>query len=231
MTEKNGSNSYGAKEAYQDTNIASSYDTMRFRTLRGRIGNYLDRVALTRVLAQIPRNAKATLSLLDIPCGTGRITRFLLDKGYKVSGADISDEMMQLAAQRVAGHKNFAGFSREDAAHMTFADDSFDCVLSIRFMGHIPDDVRREILSEYRRVSEYAIVEYSIQSKLARVRRILNRFTGNRLPERWSWHTFDKQELLQEIQASGFEVAYMWAKIPLLSNSYYVLLKRAEVRE
>lgn len=231
MIKKNSTDIYPAKAAYQDTIQASTYDQKRFSSLRGKVGNYLDQRALAQALAKIPRTGKDALRVLDIPCGTGRMTKFLLDKGEKVIGADISAEMMGVAREKVQNHANFEGFFQEDAAQLTFPNDSFDCVISIRFIGHIPKDVRISILKEFARVSQFAIIEYSINSRLARLRLKIEGFlkTGIKLPKRWSWHVFDRQELTEELKLAGFEIIGMWAKLPGLSDSNYVLLQRQKI--
>ena len=51
--------------------------------------------------------------------------------------------------------------------------------------------------------------------------------TGSRLPVRWPWHIFDKSELELELAQANLEIVAKWAKLPLLSDSYYVLVQRA----
>lgn len=228
MIEKNSRDSYAAKIAYQDTSQASIYDQQRFSSYRGKIANYLDQRALIRALKHIPQSRSGPFRLLDIPCGTGRMTKFLLDKGKHVTGADISMEMMEVAKKKIQSQSNFGGFFQEDAANLTFPDNSFDCILSIRFIGHIPKNVRIEILKEFARVSDYVILEVSFKSRTAELRQKVDEYlkTGSKLPKRWSWHIFDKQELKQEVEQCGWKIAKIEAKLPILSNSNYVLLQR-----
>ncbi|HRQ39346.1 MAG TPA: class I SAM-dependent methyltransferase [Chloroflexota bacterium] len=226
---KNQPNDYAAKRAYQDSEQAQSYDARRFSSWRGKIGHALDIRALKKVLVYLS-NSPQTTKLLDIPCGTGRITRFLLEEGYMVTGADMSREMMQVAENKVAQFKNFDGFYQEDAAKTSFANDSFDCIVSIRFIGHIPEPVRVQMLQEFARISPYAIIEYSIKTPTVTWRRRIDHYlkTGLRLPARWPWHISGRDELTKELNQGGLQIVNMWAKLPLFSDSYYVLVQRSQ---
>lgn len=228
MSEVPQNKNYEAKEAYQDEEFAASYDTQRFSSFRGKMGDTLDKRTLKKSLAAISRAGKSSLRILDIPCGTGRISQYLLEQGESVTGADISNEMMQVAEQKVQSYDAFNGFYQMDASDLTFEDNSFDVIVAIRFMGHIPKDVRLKILKEFGRVSQYSIIEYNLKSKSVELRRSIDKAlkSGNRLPNRWGWHIFEKEELYEEVKEAGLEVVKMWAKVPYLSGSYYVLLQR-----
>jgi hypothetical protein len=76
-------------------------------------------------------------------------------------------------------------------------------------------------------VSEYAIVEYSIKSRLAEWRQKLDGDT--RLPKRWSWHIFEDSELREELDRAGVKIVSVQTKLPYLSNSKYYLLKSVKV--
>jgi ubiquinone/menaquinone biosynthesis C-methylase UbiE len=221
-------NNYDAKHAYQEPAEAAAYDVKRFMSLRGQIGDVLDKQALSKALAELLRSQSRPLRILDIPCGTGRMTRFLLKQEHYVIGADVSKEMMEVAQTKVADFAAFGGFYQSDAASLSFQDDSFDCVVSVRFMGHIPSNVRARILTEFHRLSQHAIIEYTVKSRVAMLRRRVERYlkTGLSLPQRWPWHVFEKQELYGELRAAGFHVVGMWPKIRYLSDSWYVLVQR-----
>lgn len=228
MSENSPDDAYVAKEAYQDIGQASSYDAKRFTSFRGKIGDTLDKRTLKKALNAIPHSDISSLRILDVPCGTGRITQYLLEQGTHVTGADISEEMMQVAEKKVSAFNTFGGFYPMDASALTFEDNAFDVVVSIRFMGHIPQDVRIKILKEFARVSQYAVVEYDLQSKTVELRRNVDSLlkTGIQLPKRWGWHIFTKNELYGEVKEAGLHVVKMWAKLPYLSGSHYVLMRR-----
>ena len=86
MTEQN----YGAQNAYRRDEVAQKYDQLRFSSLRGQIGHWLDCRAVSGLLrGRLTPRAR----VLDLPCGTGRLLG-VLGKEYQVVGVDISWEMI-----------------------------------------------------------------------------------------------------------------------------------------
>ena len=217
---------YRAKTAYQNENDASNYDQKRFTSLRGRIGHYLDRRALRKALTQLSDNHVQTL--IDIPCGTSRISKDLLKIGYNLLGSDISFEMMENGKNKVNPFITFLGFTQCDASKTAFIDNSFDCLICVRFIGHIPSDYRSSIFSEFGRISRFSIIELSMESNLVKLRKKFDRIfnTGSKLPNRWSWEVFDRSGLETEFEDSGLEFIAMWPKFRFFSDSWFVLVEK-----
>jgi cyclopropane fatty-acyl-phospholipid synthase-like methyltransferase len=93
--------------------------------------------------------------LLDVGCGSGGpALRLAETKGTSVVGIDLLDEGIA-TANRLAedrGLDDRARFARVDAgARLPFDDQSFDAVISIDVMCHLPN--RPDILGEWRRVT------------------------------------------------------------------------------
>ena len=68
---------------------------------------------------------EASGSLLDVGCGTGGYTAALAERGWDVTGVDISEDMLRLARERGARTV------RADAAALPFEDASFDAAVSV----------------------------------------------------------------------------------------------------
>jgi 2-polyprenyl-3-methyl-5-hydroxy-6-metoxy-1,4-benzoquinol methylase len=73
--------------------------------------------------------------VLDLGCGSGvPIARSLADAGYRVTGIDISEVQVRRARERVPQ----ADFIQVDATAAFFDDASFDAVVSLYALIHIP---------------------------------------------------------------------------------------------
>ncbi|RDD52981.1 MAG: class I SAM-dependent methyltransferase, partial [Candidatus Korarchaeota archaeon NZ13-K] len=85
--------------------------------------------------------------VLDLGCGNGRHSRYLMLKGFYVVCADISWEMLRVASRRFPGER-----VQCDAAFLPFRDESFSTVLYIATLHHLRGEHRLRSLTEVRRV-------------------------------------------------------------------------------
>jgi SAM-dependent methyltransferase len=89
---------------------------------------------------------------LDVGCGTGSLSRAILDKAQpaSVTGIDASEGFVHHAAATVADPR--ARFLRADAQAIDLADASHDAVVSGLVLNFVPD--RRAMLREMARVAK-----------------------------------------------------------------------------
>jgi len=86
--------------------------------------------------------------VLDLGCGAGvPAARALVEHGFRVTGLDISDVQIQRARQLVPG----AVFEQADMATWTAADASFDAVVSLYALIHVPLEDQRLLFPRIRR--------------------------------------------------------------------------------
>lgn len=81
------------------------------------------------------------LRILDVGCGTGALSRLVLDAlpGCDLAGIDISKEMLDVATRRVGGR---ARLVLGDSEHLPFHDGEFDIVYCCDSFHHYPDPRR-----------------------------------------------------------------------------------------
>lgn len=103
-------------------------------------------------------------SLLDLGCGAGVVMEQLIEKGYTVTGADRSQDMLELTRKRLAR------FSPEryqlqpgSCESLPFADEQFDAVLCVGVFGYI-DDVVGALLEIRRTLRPGGILLISIRN-------------------------------------------------------------------
>jgi ubiquinone/menaquinone biosynthesis C-methylase UbiE len=98
---------------------------------------------------------RAESRLLDVGCGSGGpALRLVETTGTSAVGIDLLEEGIDTATRlaKERGLDDRAGFARVDAGvRLPFDDQSFDAVMSIDVMCHIPD--RAGVLHEWHRVT------------------------------------------------------------------------------
>ncbi len=125
------------REFYNQHEIASRYDEQRFG---GASGAWVNAREIELALALLPPSQR----LLDLACGTGRLTRELAERG-EVVGMDAAAAMLQQAQKTIR-----APFAQGDAFTLPFADASFDSVVALRLVFHFADFI--PLLEGMRRV-------------------------------------------------------------------------------
>lgn len=87
--------------------------------------------------------------VLDVGCGVGYGSHYLLMRGAtRIVGVDISEEAIQLAIANF--REDNLDFTVEDATSLPFAENSFDSVICIGMIDHVPDP--EKVILEARRV-------------------------------------------------------------------------------
>ncbi len=86
--------------------------------------------------------------VLDVGCGTGRLTKFLSKKGYKVEGIDLSKKMLEIA------QKNFpkTKFRLMDLRKLEYGNEEFDALFIGFTLYHLPKKEVPTALKEFNRV-------------------------------------------------------------------------------
>jgi ubiquinone/menaquinone biosynthesis C-methylase UbiE len=211
------------KQHYQDEDIARSYDRERFSDPVGRAFDRLEKRALRRVLRGVIREMPRP-TVLDIPCGTGRITEVLLDLGLEVVGGDISKEMMDVAREQCDRFGERVSFRQLDLDGLDLPDNRFDLVTCIRLLHHLETEDRGPILRELARVSRrYVLVNIAYSSPFYRLRRRLKRALGQGV----SRSSSTREEIRREAATAGLELAGMFPMARWASENVFLLLKKS----
>lgn len=117
--------------------IAVWFDNNRTRTLIEK--PYLDYLAQA-----LPPGA----SILDLGCGTGEpILRYLLERGFAVTGVDASAAMIDIARRRFPGTPLLIGDMRTIQL-----DRSFDAVIAWHSLFHLPPADQRTMFPLFARL-------------------------------------------------------------------------------
>ncbi len=210
---------YKAKTTYKG-DVAQDYDNKRFSNSFGRWIDWRERLSVTRAMKGIPAGS----SVLDMPCGTGRITEHLLDLGYEVSGADISQDMMKIAREKIGTHPNLKGLHRVDAEDTKLPAESFDCVTSVRLMGHLPREVKVRVVREMSRLSrKHLVIAFYVTSGLRSMKWFLK--YGKLQSRNPTWYPITERDLGRLFEECGLSVEM---RLPafLVSDAITFLLRK-----
>ncbi len=135
----------------RSSRIRSHYDrhseAERFSAARGKLEFERSKAILSRHLSP------TALSILDVGGGTGAYSFWLATLGHRVSFIDLSDEQVATVAARDAQvTARLASIAQGTALDLRFPEKSFDVVLAMGPLYHLPPSERLVALGEMRRV-------------------------------------------------------------------------------
>jgi ubiquinone/menaquinone biosynthesis C-methylase UbiE len=207
-----------ARERFDEASVAAKYPAAYGDSHRDRC----ERRALEHALDAIPRGS----SVLDLPCGTGRLTGILLERGYRVTGADSSPNMVARARSLWRESAQEVAFEVQDALKTTYPDGAFDAVVCNRLFHHFLEaSTRRAALAELKRVSRGAIVVsfFNLASIGAWSRRLRYALKGRTITDRVA---ILPSTLRLDCAATGLSLARVVLARPLLSQQSYAVVTR-----
>ncbi|MBI3208196.1 MAG: class I SAM-dependent methyltransferase [Candidatus Solibacter usitatus] len=165
-------------------------------------------------LRRLPRDAgPGSLRALEIGCGPGRLMKPLSRHFAEIHGVDVSDEMVQLARERLHGTPNAHVHTGQGSDLRQFDDESFDFVYSYAVFQHIPS---REIVESYwaeaRRVLKTGGLFWFQVNGLPADDLPVNTWSGVRYEAR-EIAAFANRNDFQMYTLEGVNTQYMWTSL------------------
>ncbi len=163
--------------------------------------------------------------ILDLPCGTGRISYFLYELGFRVTGADYSVHMIEEANKQL--HVSDISFEQQDIMSIRHPDHTFQAAVCNRLFHHYPAaETRRAALKELMRVTDGPIIvsffnSLSLSACFSKVKNFLkNKKPIDRVPI--SFYTFKK-----DIEACGLKIdGSYYCRFGISPQTYLKLVKK-----
>ena len=158
--------------------------------------------ALDDLVQRLPEGA----AVLDLGCGAGYPVAQRLAQQFAVTGVDISAEQLKLAREHVPN----ATFIKADMAELELPQGSFDAVIALYSIIHVPREEHEPLLRKIRTwlkpggifLATWPITEWEGEE------------------ENWEgwgatmwWSHFDKQTYLDMLGQSGFSIQWVEEKI------------------
>ena len=90
-------------------------------------------------------HAREGVSVLDLGCGTGKLTARMAEAGHPVTAVDFSEKMLEAAAKNAPG----AQFLKAELLEVTkkLGDARFDCIIAVYSLHHLPDQEKYALLT------------------------------------------------------------------------------------
>ena len=137
---------------WQSDRGAEHYQRERFRTSRAARRDPRIVAGILRRYAPAAPGERCTL--LDAPCGSGRLAPWLEQQGCLTTGVDVSRSMLERA--RTGSHRRLV---QADAARLPFGSGSFDHVVCCRLLHHVHEpEARLAVVRELVRVARSLVI-------------------------------------------------------------------------
>lgn len=157
---------------------------------------------------------------LDFGCGAGRLTRALGAHFEQVDGVDIASSMVELARSKNPSPDRVHFHLNEAADLSLFGDDTFDLVLSIIVLQHIPNAFKTTYLKEFVRVlrpggiAVFTVPSHADWSPVGVARRLPNRIQNIYRRRAYGYdsvmefHTLRRRKVEDVISAAGGRILH-----------------------
>jgi len=148
--------------------FAEDYDTVRMVKPKW--------LAEQKVIEEFLSRTTPSQTILDVPFGTGRFLELCQQAKLKVTGVDISQDMLDAASAKFSNLVNDVELIAARAEDMPFEDNTFDYLICNRFIKWLPSmQAMMPVAKEFRRVTAGQIL---LQVKL-KAPTILSRLRDN----------------------------------------------------
>lgn len=196
--------SFSKSHRFSQEEVAA-YERRRYRGVDQRLVDWREKKIIQRFLRLGSSGSAGRPLALDAPCGYGRFSRLILERGFELVSADFSPAMVERA--RAKGYKSSfpIGIVADMKAGLPFRESCFQLILCLRFFHHLhlPAE-RRVVLEELNRVCrDKLVISFYRLQPVHRLQRALRRLI-RRSPTRISM--LPLTVFRQEAEQAGFEV-------------------------
>lgn len=190
-------------------------------------GDYLSAYRLDKEIDSLPlaksnidrlmEHLSAGASILDLGCGPGiPFDEYLTENGLKLTGIDICRKHIDLARTNVPD----AEFIRDDISGLKFEDQSFDAIISLYTIFHIPREEHKDLLLNIHRMLKdggLALVTMGTEDE-----ENVGEFIGSEMA--WSSYTLDDN--LRLVQDCSFQILHWDEEGPIPEHHLWILARK-----
>jgi ubiquinone/menaquinone biosynthesis C-methylase UbiE len=114
----------------------------RYEKIHDEIFNEVEQTRIRSTLGQgikAVRSSEKNLKALDVGCGSGNLTRHLIDLGVYTVSADVSEEFLKLVEQRFSGTQLCEPLKINGRDLANIKDFTFDIAVAYSVLHHVTD--------------------------------------------------------------------------------------------
>ncbi len=173
-----------------------------------------------RAFGVIPRG-----QVLDAPCGGGRVTMMLAGLGYKMTAADLSDAMLEIAREKITACGLKIPVEKQDLEQLGYSDRHFDAIISFRLFHHFPNaEIRQRVVTELCRVSKnFVALSYFSPYSYTSLGRKWRAARGGRKSQK---HATSLREVKSYFEKCGFGLVRDFARLNLIHTLHLAVFRR-----
>jgi len=214
---------------FKDENYAATYDKELMigstreipfrRRLIGSIVANLEKGAVSRLLKKTIGN-----SIIDIPCGSGKLNSVLNDTGCKIVSADASVHMLKFAQENCSEKFEFLLC---DIRFIPLNDKTIDVVISNRFLHRISAENHGIVLKELYRISRrYAILYFASKTVITSMVIKLEEFFN--FGNRGEIYYLERHKIIEDLKKNNWRYIKSVRTFPLISTGYVFLVEKID---
>ncbi|PAK34631.1 class I SAM-dependent DNA methyltransferase [Bacillus safensis] len=115
----------------------------------------------------IQQYMKPNAAIIDVGCGTGEISLRLAEKGHKVTGIDLSEEMLAFAQQKAQAKKQSIQFLHQDMREVTGFEQAFQaaviCCDSLNYLKN-ENDVKKTFKNMFQLLEADGVLLFDVHT-------------------------------------------------------------------
>ena len=186
------------------TKTIAVYDTIA-KEYADQIENFAPKKELNKFVSLLPKNGK----ILDVGCAAGRDSFYLADKGFKVVGIDLSEELLKIARKK----GSHVDFQKQDMRKLKFAPFSFEGIWASAAILHLTRAETPAVLKQFYKLLKIG-GNLFISVKQGEGEADVREELSGGLSRHFTF--FQNNELKNLLMNAGFKVVeiYSWKKRP-----------------
>ena len=166
---------------------------------------------------------KQNETVLDLPCGTGRLLPFLRAHGHRVAQGDGAFAMLKQADSRGLRGELLV---QANALQIPFGDACVDGVVMFRFLHHLPPEAAKSAIAEACRVAgRFVVVSFFHPCSMHHLQRRTRQLLGTPATR----FAMTLATLKKTAKRHGFELQQSTAQLPFARDLWLASFTRIEI--